>query len=58
MGMTSLFTAVSGLQAAQTSLYVTGHNMANHSVRGFTRQHVAQSTFLYRTIGQNANGPF
>ena len=57
MGMSSLFTAVSGMQAAQASLYVTGHNMANHSVRGFTRQHVAQSTFLYRTIGQNHGGP-
>ena len=56
MGMTGLFTAVSGLQAAQASLYTTGHNMANHSVRGFTRQHVAQTTFFYRTIGRNNTG--
>ncbi|MCL2350760.1 MAG: hypothetical protein FWC67_04700, partial [Defluviitaleaceae bacterium] len=56
MGTTGLFTAVSGLQSAQASLYTTGHNMANHSTRGFTRQHVAQSTFLYRTIGRNATG--
>jgi len=56
MGMTSLFTAVSGLQSAQASLYTTGHNMANHSVRGFTRQYVAQTTFQYRTIGRNNTG--
>jgi len=56
MGMTGLFTAVSGLQAAQASLYTTGHNMANHSVHGFTRQHVAQTTFFYNTIGRNNTG--
>lgn len=56
MGMSGLFTAVSGLQAAQANLYTTGHNMANSNVRGFTRQYVAQSTFLYRTIGRNAGG--
>jgi flagellar hook-associated protein 1 FlgK len=54
--MTGLFTAISGLKAAQTGLYVTGHNMANHSVRGYTRQMLHQAHFIHRTIGHNASG--
>jgi len=57
MGMSSLNIAVSGLQAAQAGLFVTGHNMANHHTQGFTRQWVAQSTWAHRTIGNNAMGP-
>ncbi|MCL2236281.1 MAG: hypothetical protein FWB98_07580 [Defluviitaleaceae bacterium] len=53
MSMSGLFSAVSGMRAAQTNLYVTGHNMANHSTRGFTRQMVHQAHFNSRTIGQS-----
>lgn len=55
--MSGLHTAVSGLRSGQAGLYVTGHNMANHSVPGFTRQLTHQAHFVHRTIGQNANGP-
>ena len=57
MGMSSLNIAVSGLQAAQIGLFVTGHNMANHHTQGFTRQWAAQTTWAHRTIGNNAMGP-
>jgi len=56
MAMSGLFTAVSGLRSGQAGLYVTGHNMANHSVPGFTRQMPHQAHFLHRTVGTNANG--
>jgi len=56
MSMSSFSTPISGLQAAQAGLYVTGHNLANHHTRGYTRQMVGQSTFVSRNIGQNANG--
>jgi len=56
--MSGLHAAVSGMRAAQTNLYVTGHNMANHSTRGFTRQMVHQAHFNSRTIGMSAmQGP-
>ncbi|MDR2168015.1 MAG: flagellar basal body protein [Clostridiales bacterium] len=54
--MTGLFTAISGLKAAQTNLYVTGHNVANHSVRGYTRQMLHQAHSVHRTIGQSPSG--
>ncbi|MDR2183598.1 MAG: hypothetical protein LBE55_05435 [Clostridiales bacterium] len=56
MSMSSLSTPISGLQAAQAGLYVTGHNLANHHSRGYTRQLVGQSTFLSRNIGRDAIG--
>ena len=56
MSMSSLSTPISGLQAAQAGLYVTGHNLANHHTRGYTRQLVGQSTFLSRTIGRDVMG--
>lgn len=58
MSMSGLHASVSGLRAAQTNLFVTGHNMANHSTRGFTRQMVHQAHFNSRTIGMSAmQGP-
>ena len=57
MSMSGLSTAVSGLQAAQLNLYVTGHNMANSRVAGFTRQQVIQSDFRFRTVGRSSHGP-
>ncbi|MCL2574265.1 MAG: flagellar hook-associated protein FlgK [Defluviitaleaceae bacterium] len=56
MSMSSLSTPISGLQAAQAGLYVTGHNLANHHSPGFTRQLVGQSTFFSRNIGRDAGG--
>ena len=56
MSMSSFSAPISGLQAAQMGLYVTGHNLANHHMGGFTRQMVGQSTFLSRNIGRDAIG--
>ncbi|MCL2753530.1 MAG: hypothetical protein FWE44_05220, partial [Defluviitaleaceae bacterium] len=57
MAFQGLHTAISGLNAAQIGLYVTGHNMANNHTMGFTRQIVTQAHFVHRTIGSNAMGP-
>ena len=58
MGMSSLSIAVSGLHAAQTGLYVTGHNMANSGTEGFSRQRPVQTDFLYQHAGNNNAGDF
>lgn len=55
-GFTSLATAVSGLRAAQIGLSVTGHNMANAEIPGYSRQRVTQKEFFYQNIGQSAYG--
>jgi flagellar hook-associated protein 1 FlgK len=49
--MSSLGIAVSGLNAAQAGLYVTGHNTANVGTPGFTRQMVFQQDFRSRNVG-------
>ena len=54
-GLSSLNLATSGMLAAQAGLYVTGHNMANSSVPGYSRQRVIQSASPYVTIGYAAN---
>lgn len=43
----SMYTAVSGMQLAQLNLSVTGHNLANASTKGYSRQSIIQSDFLY-----------
>lgn len=42
-----MYTAVSGMQIAQLNLSVTGHNLANASTRGYSRQNVIQSDYYY-----------
>jgi flagellar hook-associated protein 1 FlgK len=49
-------TAVSGLNAAQAGLYVTGHNMANSSVAGYSRQRPVTTDFTYQNIGESPIG--
>ena len=34
----SMYTAFSGLRTAQMGLVVTGHNISNSNVNGYTRQ--------------------
>lgn len=46
--------AQSGVQAAQAGLTTTGHNIANATTPGFSRQQVVQAT----SIGQNAGFGF
>ncbi len=51
--MSSFGTALSGLNAAQTGLYVTGHNMSNVDTKGFTRQRIVQDEFIYVGLAGN-----
>ncbi|MCL2709096.1 MAG: hypothetical protein FWF03_08285 [Defluviitaleaceae bacterium] len=55
-GFTSLATAVSGIRAAQTGLAVTGHNMANSPIYGYSRQRVLQKDFYYQTVSTTPYG--
>jgi flagellar hook-associated protein 1 FlgK len=57
MGFVGLNTAVSGLRAAQTGLSVTGHNMSNSEIYGYSRQRVVQKDFAYTKVGMTAYGP-
>jgi len=54
--MSSYSIGVSGLRNAQSGLSTTGHNMANSSVDGYTRQGNIQQTFLYRPYAESKTG--
>ena len=54
--MSSMSVAFSGLKAAQSGLVVTGHNVSNSSVSGYTRQQGIQQDFSYRNIGSSPVG--
>ena len=49
----SLGKMVSGLNAAQKGLQVTGHNITNIHTQGYTRQQLLQHETGYLTIGSN-----
>ena len=54
--LTSFNTGVSGLHSAQASLYTAGHNLANATTEGHTRQQVMVTDAFYRTsYGNHAN---
>jgi len=53
---TSLNIATSGMRAAQTGLAVTGHNMANAEILGFSRQRTIQNDTRLRTMGTSGAG--
>ncbi len=52
----SLSIAVSGMNAAQAALYVTGHNMSNSATVGYSRQQVMQTDFTPINVGVNGLG--
>jgi flagellar hook-associated protein FlgK len=56
MGFGGLSIATSGLRVAQRNLNVTGHNISNSEVPGFSRQRIIQTTAFTRTIGVNNAG--
>ncbi len=56
MSIAGISTALSGLRAAQAGLAVTGHNVANSSVAGYTRQQAMQWDFSYRNLGSSPVG--
>ena len=53
--MASLSRAISGLNASQMGLNVTGHNLTNVNTPGYVRQQVLQNDSFYMTIGRNGN---
>jgi len=53
---TALNTAVSGMRVAQAGLAITGHNMANAEIAGFSRQRTIQHSAPFRTLGHQLNG--
>lgn len=52
----TLSIAYSGLNAASTGLYVTGHNISNVSTEGYSRQRALQNDAMYLTVGTNGWG--
>ncbi|WP_317367273.1 flagellar hook-associated protein FlgK [uncultured Tyzzerella sp.] len=54
--MSSISVGLSGLRAAQAGLSVTGHNVSNSSVIGYTRQQAIQNDFSYRNLGSSPVG--
>lgn len=52
----SLGRMVSGLQAAQKGLQVTGHNLSNVNTPGYIRQQLLQHDSFYIGIGRNGSG--
>ncbi|MCL2400414.1 MAG: hypothetical protein FWC91_11815 [Defluviitaleaceae bacterium] len=56
MGFQTLNVAITGMRAAQTGLAVTGHNMANAEIAGFSRQRTVQHELPTRGIGTNRAG--
>lgn len=56
MSMAGISVALSGLRAAQAGLAVTGHNVGNSSVSGYTRQQAMQWDFSYRNLGSSPVG--
>lgn len=51
MSFSGLGIAVSGLNAAQTGLATTGHNLANIATAGYTRQQSIQKDSFYVKVG-------
>jgi flagellar hook-associated protein 1 FlgK len=56
MGFSGLSIATSGLRVAHTNLGVTGHNMANAEIRGFSRQRIVQKEAMVKNLGVAPNG--
>lgn len=52
----SMSVALSGLRAAQAGLSVTGHNVSNSNVGGYSRQQAIQQDFSNITIGSSPVG--
>lgn len=54
--MGNMSAALSGLKAAQAGLAITGHNVSNSSVRGYTRQQLIQQDSSYLNKGSSSVG--
>ena len=56
MGFGGLSIATSGIRAAQVNLAITGHNISNSEIPGYSRQRIVQTTSFTRTAGLNRAG--
>ncbi|MCL2603598.1 MAG: hypothetical protein FWD90_03890 [Defluviitaleaceae bacterium] len=56
MGFSGLSIATSGLRVAHANLAVTGHNMTNAEIRGFSRQRIVQKESFTWDRGVALNG--
>lgn len=56
MGFGGLSIATSGIRVAQRNLNITGHNISNAEVPGFSRQRIIQTTALTRQMGVSSTG--
>lgn len=54
-GMTSIYVGVSGLQASQTALNTTAHNLSNVYTKGYTRQVSINGDRIYINQGATAS---
>ncbi len=50
-GMSGLYVATSGIQAAQSALNTTAHNLSNINTPGYTRQQISYSASTYMNVG-------
>ncbi|MCL2048307.1 MAG: flagellar hook-associated protein FlgK [Defluviitaleaceae bacterium] len=48
--------AASGMKVAQRNLNVTGHNISNAEIAGYSRQRIVQTTAMSRDVGRAATG--
>lgn len=53
--LSSLNTAVSGMNSAQIALSTTGHNIANSGTYGYSRQRIVASDAFYRSVSSMSN---
>jgi flagellar hook-associated protein FlgK len=56
MGFSGLSIATSGLRVAHLNLGITGHNMSNAEIRGFSRQRIVQHEAMTTDKGVAMNG--
>lgn len=56
MGFGGLTVATSGMRVAQRNLNITGHNMTNAEVPGFSRQRLIQKFAFQRNVGVGMDG--
>ncbi|MCL2576915.1 MAG: hypothetical protein FWE27_02540 [Defluviitaleaceae bacterium] len=56
MGFGGLSIATTGIRVAQRNLNVTGHNIANAEIAGYSRQRIVQATATSRCAGFSAAG--
>ena len=56
-GFGSLYVGTSGLQMSQNALNTTAHNLANADTKGYTRQQIVMSDYIYDTLRESYLSP-